>query len=506
MPENTVTETETHVPLAGAGTQRIHYGLLWDRRLEEAYERGQGPTAVLVCHGMGQQVRYETISGLAEAIRQAAAESGGHVDPINVRLCSLGDDFLARAEVSWRGANGEDHSAHVYEAYWAPLTEGKVTYWDTVRFLLGAAYNGLRYSRPFIRTTFQRWMFGGPESLPIGRLTWFGIVAVLVFLALQVGAIWYVFLTLADQFKAALAQLLPGFSAHGFWELGLRLLSFFLPGIKVLFHPGSSAEWWTAFWRLLVWLLAIVEALAAKYFITEYVGDVAAYVSPYKDSKFDELRHQIQAVGLQVGKVIYGFRDATDSPVPKYKDILIVGHSLGSVLAYDTLNALINLDTVASAADKRDVMGKTRAMITFGSPLDKTAFIFRMQAKNQTGWIREQLAASVQPLIVSYTAYRPETFRWVNIWSPMDIISGSLDYYDVPPLYDPALPHGDPRRPDDPRRVQNKVDRQARIPLYAHVQYWGNSLLRKELYAFLTRAVPGTPSRDAARAGAKGSK
>jgi hypothetical protein len=198
------------------------------------------------------------------------------------------------------------------------------------------------------------------------------------------------------------------------------------------------------------------------------VGDVAAYISPYKDSKFDELRQAIQKVGLDVGKIVYGF-GKDSSTAPKYEKVIVVGHSLGSVLAYDTLNALINLDNVSSDGQKRDVVGRTRAVVTFGSPLDKTAFIFRMQAKSDEDWIREQMTDSVQPLIVSYAEFRPETLTWVNIWSRMDIISGSLDYYD-----DPVMP------PDLPQHVQNMVDPQANIPLKAHVQYWNNELFAQD--------------------------
>jgi hypothetical protein len=123
------------------------------------------------------------------------------------------------------------------------------------------------------------------------------------------------------------------------------------------------------------------------------------------------------------------------------------------------------------------VVARTRALITFGSPLDKTAFIFRMQARTATEWVREQLAASIQPLIVSYEDYRPPTFEWINIWSSMDIISGELNYYDDPE-----------RTPNVPPCVQNKPDPEARTFLKAHVQYWKNHLLRQELY----RVVSGT--------------
>jgi hypothetical protein len=151
-----------------------------------------------------------------------------------------------------------------------------------------------------------------------------------------------------------------------------------------------------------------------------------------------------------VGKIVYGF-GKDSSTAPQYENVIVVGHSLGSVLAYDTLNALINLDNVSSDGQKRNVVGRTRALVTFGSPLDKTAFIFRMQAKSDEDWIREQMTDSVQPLIVNYAEFRPETLTWVNIWSRMDIISGSLDYYD-----DPAMP------PDLPQHVQNMVDPQAK--------------------------------------------
>jgi len=309
--------------LGVTGTDLIHYGATWNPAAK--LEAGQESVAVIVCHGMGQQVRYETISAVANALRTEATEEGGQVDPVEVHLSKKNDAFLARAELNWRDAEKVKHCVHAYEAYWAPLTEGKVTYWDTLKFLFGAGWTCFRYSRG----KFTRWMFGGPKNLTIGR-----------------------------------------------W------------GPLLLF---------------------------------------------------------------------------------------VVGHSLGSVLAYDTLNALINLDNVSSDGQKRDVVGRTRAVVTFGSPLDKTAFIFRMQAKSDEDWIREQMTDSVQPLIVSYAEFRPETLTWVNIWSRMDIISGSLDYYD-----DPAMP------PDLPQHVQNMVDPQANIPLKAHVQYWNNELLRKTLYPFVS--------------------
>ena len=448
---------------------RIHYRPLWDERLEQANRSGEGPVAVLVCHGMGQQVRYETISSVAEALLTEARDDKATVSPVEVTLAQANDDFLARAEVKWE-KDGRSHEVHVYEAYWAPLTEGKVTYWDTVKFLLRAGWDGLKFSRPFRASSFQRWMFGGPKQMRIGRMTWISLVGVLVFLLLQVGVIAFVSLTLAAQAKVALANFPIIAGGFGHWGLScLRWLALFIPGAV----PGESFTWATVA-RTVIWLLLTAEAFVVRFFVIEFVGDVAAYVSAYKDSKFDDLRHQIRKIGLNVGQVVYGM-GARQSTVPNYSRVLVVGHSLGSVLAYDTLNSLINADQVCADADRRNVVGRTCALITFGSPLDKTAFIFRLQTGSEAQWVREQLAASAQPLIVDYAKYRPEPFRWINIWSPMDIISGSLDYYD-----DPAVPL------NSPQHVDNMIDKQASTPLLAHVQYWQNPLLRKQLYEYVS--------------------
>ncbi|HVO63888.1 MAG TPA: hypothetical protein VMT53_23400 [Terriglobales bacterium] len=425
------------------------------------------PVAVLVCHGMGQQVRYETIAAFAECIREEVLKQGCTAEPVDVHLCQVDDDFRARAELRWR-KDGEPHEVHVYEAYWAPLTEGKVSYWDTIKFLLRAGAYGLRWSKPFMRSTFKRWMFGGPRDLPIGRTTWIALVVVLAFLLLQVGVIAYVSLALAQQWKAALSPSFP--VVNGFWPWLVACghwLAALIPGIE---YVRAGRSW---FW-IVLWVGLLAEALLVRYFVVEFVGDVAAYISPYKNSKFDDLRHEIRKIGLDVGKVIYGFGKKQPA-IPDYEKVIIAGHSLGSVVAYDTLNSLIAADEVCTDAARRHVVRRTRALITFGSPLDKTAFIFRNQAGTEQEWIREKLAAAVQPLIVSYPDYRPEWFEWVNIWSPMDIISGSLEYYDGPDV-----------TANDPRHVKNIRDKRAWIPLFAHVQYWGNPTLGEQTYRFVS--------------------
>jgi hypothetical protein len=145
----------------------------------------------------------------------------------------------------------------------------------------------------------------------------------------------------------------------------------------------------------------------------------------------------------------------------EYDDIILVGHSLGSVVIYDALNRML-IDQALGGAQAPEVASRTRLLLTFGSPLDKTAFIFGIQGAGTEA--REALAASVQPLL-ERESLRP---RWVNIYSHWDIISGALDYYD---------------RADRSNRnpVENIKDPNASTLLAAHVEYWRNPLLFKTI-------------------------
>jgi hypothetical protein len=162
---------------------------------------------------------------------------------------------------------------------------------------------------------------------------------------------------------------------------------------------------------------------------------------------------------------------SSDRTHPRYDSVVIVGHSLGSVISYDTLNSRINWDQIECGFERR-VVPRTTHLITFGSPLDKTAFLFRTQVSSARN-LREALAARVQPLILDYQKFRPlGTFQWINIYAPADIISGQLDYYDASDTADLT----------DVNRVTNIVDPEATTPLLAHVQYWESATLHHWLY------------------------
>ena len=214
--------------------------------------------------------------------------------------------------------------------------------------------------------------------------------------------------------------------------------------------------------KVWVWPSLILLSAQVRTILVEFPGDVAIYITPNKLDRFERVRQEIKSLARVSAANVY--KASVASGKLEYEKIAIVGHSLGSVIAYDTLNYLLTDDTLSGKP--LSVAKRTCLLETFGSPLDKIAFFFSIQGKTSFH-IREQLAALVQPLIQNYEDYRK--CEWVNVYSPNDIISGSLKFYDLPEV--PVPPH-----------VKNLADDQAVVPLVAHVDYWKNKLVWQELY------------------------
>jgi hypothetical protein len=214
----------------------------------------------------------------------------------------------------------------------------------------------------------------------------------------------------------------------------------------------SLRPWW---W---VWVLLFAVSWFARRFLVQYLGDVAAYVEPHRLDRFNALREQIKGCVFNTADAIYRASGAASAPL--YDRIVIVGHSLGSAVSYDVLNTMLRYDLALGG--KIGVAKRTSALITFGSPLDKFAFLFNQQHIKEG---QEALAASIQPLLQKPT-WRP---TWINIYSRNDIISGSLDYYDD------GLT----------ACIDNLPDPEATTPLAAHTEYWKNRLLWSKVAMYL---------------------
>lgn len=550
--------------------------------------------AVFVAHGMGQQIPFQTLDQVAEGLRRRDVDNAHQNGKPIARTLKSGDQWLRRIELQLK-RDDDAVEAHVYEAYWAPLTEGKISARGVIKFLAGAGNNGLKNSGG----QFKRWLFDEYTEYPtpirtvLYLLVALASVAALVEMNSAIAVVaagrallaqkpaWLtdgLFADLTTAFNAVVSTMalfavfLGGAMAarkaglpkviRRIWSwltvvafaatvsivilAGIAIAALFYGHVRggagpdarlwygifsqhavdafnrgfdwsawhlTLVGIGMVAGWWiikigigvfrdfrappgrwltllvvaaflilvaATIWMIaaflealkqvnggkaadvvaggLAWPLLIAASAYIRTVLIQYLGDVAIYVTAHTLDAFNDVRKEIKSYVHAVAEAVYS--------AAEYERVIVVGHSLGSVIIYDALNQLINEDE--SNANSMKIVERTHLLLTFGSPLDKTAFIFGMQA-NHTTEAREALAASGQPLIRAYN-YRPK--QWVNIYSPWDIISGSLGLYDS-------------RDVNDARRVQNIADPDATTLLVAHTEYWGNPLVFETIYQAL---------------------
>ena len=478
--------------------------------------------AVIVAHGMGQQVPFQTLHDVARGITERHPSVPDAKPDITARFVDCGDNWWPRLEVTLRaGGKNIIPEIHLYEVYWAPLTEGLVTLRDVALFLLDAAWRGLRSGKQDL----QRWMFGAEH--PMQLRPWARTLLATALVVLLLAACLFVafcffavsevislafvpawrttvtstlaglvvrigFLTAAVAALGTLASAVPhrgnqgssaGHTPQGL--AGLLITSATVAVGAAALFAGSLCIWETPVlsWASSLWALATAQraylqpvllvgggwlAWFVRQKLIQYPGDVAAYVSAYSVNKFWEVRGRIQRVGRGVARDVYS---AFEGKELLYDHVIVTGHSLGSVVAYDMLNDALQRDEVLRGrfGAVLDVPRRTRLFLTFGSPLDKIAFFFRTQADRKEA--REVLSAATQPMIVDY---KERPLQWINIWSPWDWVSGALDYYDD--------------GSGNPRQVTNVVDRAAPpAPGRAHTGYWTREAFGRILYDACTR-------------------
>lgn len=107
------------------------------------------------------------------------------------------------------------------------------------------------------------------------------------------------------------------------WPEGTRLLDI---ALLTLGHPPTTL-WLLVFLTLFVFL--------AWVFLVPYVGDCARYLRDAPDNI--EARNRIRKLGLQVLQDLHDQRAGDGAP--RYDRIVVVAHSLGTIIAYDVLRA-----------------------------------------------------------------------------------------------------------------------------------------------------------------------
>ncbi|MGB8659368.1 MAG: hypothetical protein WCD34_03025, partial [Candidatus Acidiferrum sp.] len=163
----------------------------------------------------------------------------------------------------------------------------------------------------------------------------------------------------------------------------------------------------------------------------------------------------------------------------QYDRVILAGHSLGSVIAYDTLNELLAqcngapgpLDDRPGLPLQLPQLQKLAGLLTFGSPLDKIYYFFRQHVKDDQA-IRAQILSMLYsfrktpsgrdytPFEFDYRFSQLDQLVWLNAYAHMDPVSARLKFYELDDANQQSFPY--------------------RVPGLAHLSYWGDP----NFYAF----------------------
>lgn len=481
-------------------------------------------TAFLVIHGIGQQDPFETLDSFGRGFvdyfsaQFARTNQPNAVREIRPVRLNHGDwvEVALRLRFEKPATDRGLRELHLHEYYWAPHTQGRVTYRAVLAWLIRTGLTPLRYLSQNLQA---EWIASGGKLATVGTVFARELVRiVLLYLPalLLVGYLFYALATLPDLAQAfaplldawrAEARKLPlavfglavgvsvflasfvlatawrlrvrrgtliereaqiaWFFQAGFWALvflliavGVAVASWPIGLIQTLMTKLSSWASARVFLRVNVWpvvktVLLFGLILYLRKILVDYVGDVAVYVTADEKAEHYKARSQILKESTEA------LRRLLASP-EKYDQVIVAGHSLGSVIAYDTINRLLN-ETWALGGSPgpgptltRDQLERLLGLVTFGSPLDKIYYFFRRQVDEDQA-IRAQVLSFIHGFRrgKSYRRYDPYTltfgppgtpegdasshptlkqeFRWLNVWAWMDPVSGFLDHYVLAP-------------------------------------------------------------------------
>ena len=378
-------------------------------------EKSLKQTAILVIHGIGEQFPFQTLDSFTSAFWKYMEETKNGIQYRGSYHIKARQDWTQSfISLSAQTEHGDEKSSvDIYEYYWAYKPQGVVKVKDIIDWLIYTSKGAGKFyeQHPEIVKKYKQ------KNIPAFKKDKFKEYGYLNILG------WYM------EIFSWLGSILDVFGL----VVPVNIIKVFTPIIK--------------------WL----EKKAI-----DYIGDIVIYTTNDMKSKFFKVRTEI----------LYGAVEEIKQLLEdeKYERIIIAGHSLGSVIAYDALNR-INLG-MNTGKISRSLSKKIIGLVTFGSPLDKIAFFFSEQTKDNES-LRRQIIAQYHgfrklPYILKEKEKKLDQtielllnkVQWINFYDVKDKVSGNLDFYEVDENVD--------------LEMESTVAE-------AHMNYWNNKKLFKKI-------------------------
>lgn len=500
-----------------------------------------GRTAILVIHGMGQQQPFQPLDSFVRGLRNTLTDRGNDVELVHFMhgRNAVFDHFVRIQVQNPTTGAAVVQALDVYEFYWSPLTQGRATFGQVLRWFRKTVLTPLKrfaFNIPLIMQKDGKWNLIAQFCKEVWRIvwitllgltivgfvglvverstrlvtelanalravipahqTWTDVLTVLVFAGVAVGSV-AILVSLVEQVRdfVRLRHLAPGlakllvvgvknaycgaqggmyrrvlasfggvgqaFKEANRWEAEIKARRGFLALSIVAIVILSGLLYWIGgggfpfsgvvagvLQRLqgsalnLLWLVVLVGlGWFLKVIFVDYLGDVALYVTADETSSFFRTRSEI--LQQAATKLRYLLKKSD------YTSVALVGHSLGSVIAYDTINRM-RVEAQLSAGSQtgqastelttRDDLVRLKTFITFGSPLDKVLYFFRQRVKpyetvrvhilHELHSFRQMPALlTSDDTIVDRSSPPEHEVYWINFYSLMDPVSARLNFY-----------------------------------------------------------------------------
>jgi hypothetical protein len=378
-------------------------------------------TAVLIVHGVGQQNKYETLARFAAGLKIQLEHAHGRAYAVQRFLRKLGSGVESGLRLH-DPASATAGAVDMFEYYYQHKLQRQVTVPDAVEWLLRTAKR--------VRQLYRSYPIEQDQGNGKHARRWLSFAYMLADEGIFPWWLW------------PLSWLLP-LLIHGVAAVGLLLRSWKLPVTNLA-------------WQVLAWLLARL----LRPTIVDFAGDVVAYTAIDPKLRLEAVRKTI------LDGCVAALKDllAPSADGTRYDQVILAGHSLGSVVAYD---AVMGIDNDEMAGLQVPAKLPDVHLVTFGSPLDKIAYFFWPVAMTRTakksyvsgahpGVSRTGLEAlepeiqmgllehfhgiiakgltlrGEQPVVIPPKPPATEPLQpisWRNFFHPRDIIGGHLDAY-----------------------------------------------------------------------------
>jgi hypothetical protein len=438
-------------------------------------------TALIYFHGIGTPRRHEEMSKLADAIDQFSNFKGidavGRFRQIDVNWEAsrmLPDEIVPYVKMSRETAQADGDTKRfrraelfrLYEAYWSPEVAGGfsvwgVLWWFTARFFNPVivlsrkwrTHQSLKLAALFqlaadrtrdipedaaqglikLYKDFEGWP--ARRKFPSGSFSEFAS-----FISTS---------NINDKLRAKVTMVAQLWRRSFVWEqLSICFLSFTLAvfGVELVFvgfvvvavlmrsmrldifatinETGLLPLWTPApLWAAVMAIILLIVLRGLRHYVSLFLADVMFWaMRDEKDARYEKRMNIIAAAERAVLHVMAD---------PQCGRIVVLGHSLGSAIAY---NALIKIGQRsiaggdrAKAAQIADQIGKISHFITFGSPIDRIHYFFDLHQSRYHRFNRIfdrlQGSAAASPFYVGGT----QRVVWLNIWDDADPISSRLN-------------------------------------------------------------------------------